>query len=195
MTAFALVELASVAAGIRAGDAMVKNSPVRDFYAGTIYPGRYLIYLGGPLADVEEAFQAGLDASGGSLLDALLLPDPDPRLHPAIGGKRRAGAGPGEALGIIETHTAAAAVDAAERGLKGAGVDLRELRLAERLGGRAFCVFQGTVADVEEAVDLGVAGMPRPDFLLDHVVIAQIHEEMRENLDTASEFFEIFPTS
>ncbi len=192
-----------MAAGIRTGDAVVKHAPVRDFYAGTIYPGRYLLFLGGPLAEIEEALTAGIPAAGGALVDSLLLPDPDPRLHPAIGGHRRAGADAGEALGILETRTAASAVRAAEHGLKGSEVDLRELRLAERLGGHAFCIFQGPLAAVEEAVEVGAASvlampssMPNgTTMLLDHVVIPQIHPEMRENLDAGSEFFEIFPTS
>jgi microcompartment protein CcmL/EutN len=94
----------------------------------------------------------------------------------------------GEALGVIETRTVAATVGAADRGLKGAEVGLVEVRLADRLGGKAYCVFSGAVADVEAAVELGADELHSPDALVARVVIPDFHEEMIENLEAATEF-------
>jgi microcompartment protein CcmL/EutN len=79
-------------------------------------------------------------------------------------------------------------VGAADRGVKGADVGLVEIRLADRLGGKAYCVFSGDVADVEAAVDLAVADLQHPENLVAKVVIPQFAEEMLSNLEAAPEF-------
>ena len=59
--ALALVEFDSVAAGIRAADAMVKRAPIALLKSGTIHPGHYLVLIGGSVGSVTESFQAGCD--------------------------------------------------------------------------------------------------------------------------------------
>ena len=59
--AVGLLEFASIAAGIVAGDAMVKASPVGSIYAGTVHPGKYLVLVSGDTASVETALDAGCD--------------------------------------------------------------------------------------------------------------------------------------
>ena len=87
-----------------------------------------------------------------------------------------------------KTTTVAATLGAADRGLKGAEVDLVELKLADRLGGKAYCVFSGTVADVEAAVEIGVDHLDDPSTLVAQVVIPDFHDEMLANLEAATEF-------
>lgn len=183
--AVGLLELESIALGIQAGDAMVKRAPVEVTYAGTVHPGKYVVLVGGEVADVEEALAAGREVASTALVDEIFLPDVHPRVVAALGGLRR-GAG-GEALGVVETRTVAAIVGAADRGVKGARVDLREIRLADGLGGKAYCLFQGVVADVEAAVELAVAGLARPELLVARVVIPRFHDEMLTNLEAAPE--------
>jgi microcompartment protein CcmL/EutN len=185
--AIALLELDSIAVGLRAGDAMVKRAPVAVAYAGSIHPGHYLILIGGDVACVDEAYRAGLDAGAERLLDRLILPAVHPDIVQAILGRRRRPRG--EALGMVETATAAAAVAAADSGLKGAEVGLVELRLADRLGGKGYCAFSGPLAEVEAAVELGVDAIEPPDALVAEVVIPQFHEEMLANLEAAPEFW------
>ena len=48
--ALALLEFSSIAAGIFAGDAMVKRAKLAVIHAGTVQPGRYLILIGGSVA-------------------------------------------------------------------------------------------------------------------------------------------------
>ena len=149
--AIALLEFDSIAIGISAGDAMVKRAPVDVTYAGTVHPGKYLVLVGGDVACVEESYAAGLAVGDGALVDRIILPSAHPDLVRTLRGMH--GRVTGEALGIVETRTVAATIGSADRGLKGAEVDLVELRLADRLGGKAYCIFSGTVADVEAAVD------------------------------------------
>ena len=175
--AVGVLEFSSVAKGIEAGDAMVKRAPLDVIRAGTVHPGKYLVLVGGLTADVEEAVEAGREVGGTSLVDVVFLPDVHPDVVASIGGTRRDDAG--EALGVIETPTVAATIDAADAGVKGARVTIRDLRLADDLGGKGYVLFGGEVAEVEAAVDCGVE---RVGADATHVVIARLHEEMRENL-------------
>jgi microcompartment protein CcmL/EutN len=84
----------------------------------------------------------------------------------------------------------AATIQAADAGVKGAEVTLREIRLADGLGGKAFCLFQGEVQDVEAAVEISIDFLPDPGVLVNQVVIPQLHEEMGDNLLTSSYFAE-----
>ena len=184
--AIGLLELSSIAVGIRAGDAMVKRSPVEVLYAGTVHPGKYLVLVGGEVAHVEEALPAGREAGAGALLDEILLPDVHPRVVAALTGRRLTGGA--EALGVVETSSVAAILGAADRGVKGAQVELTELRVADDLGGKAYCLFDGPLAEVEAAVEQAVGGLARPELLVAQVVIPRLHEEMAENLEAAAEF-------
>ena len=184
--AIALLEFSSIAVGVHAGDAMVKRAPVDVTYAGTVHPGKYLVLVGGDVACVEESYQAGLDVGRQALIDQIFLPAAHPEVVRILRGMR--GRVTGEALGIVETSTVAATLGAADRGLKGAEVDLVELRLADRLGGKAYCMFSGTVADVEAAVELAVGHLPDPETLIAQVVIPDFHDEMLANLEASTEF-------
>jgi microcompartment protein CcmL/EutN len=186
-SAIALLEFGSIAFGIRAGDAMVKRAPVEIAYAGTVHPGNYLVLVAGDLACVDEAFQAGLETGNDTLLDQLFLPAVHPEVVRALLGWRHPGSG--EALGIVETRTVAATIGAADCGLKGADVSLVEIRLADRIGGKGYCVFSGPLAEVEAAVETAVDRLVSPETLIAHVVIPQFHDEMLANIEASSEFW------
>lgn len=193
--ALALVELASVAIGIETGDAMVKRAPVDVVRAGTIQPGKYLVLVAGAVADVEEALAAGIEAGASSLVDTVFLPNVHDQVIAALRGSRRAGAG--AALGVVETATVAATIEAADAGVKGARVELLELRLGDGLGGKGYLLFDGSVSDVEAAVAAAVARIWDPVSDAGSVpgarapiarVIPQLHREMRAELEAAPRF-------
>jgi microcompartment protein CcmL/EutN len=183
--ALALLELDSIAAGIEAGDAMAKRAPIDVIRAGTVHPGRYLVLVGGAVADVEEAIEAGRDVAAQAVLDVVLLPNVHPDVVAAIRGRRQEAVG--EALGIIETATVAAVIEAADAGVKGANVRLLELRLADDLGGKGYLLFDGLVADVEAAVEIGSRRIARTPYLRQRV-ISQLHGEMAANLAADARF-------
>jgi len=186
--ALALLEFSSLAAGIEAGDAMVKRAPVEQLLTGTIQPGYYLALVIGEVADVDEAVAAGLLASGAYLRDQLLLPNVHPGVVAALRGARATGTA--EALGVIETTTVAAAIRAADAGLKGAEVALNQLRLGDGLGGKGLTLFVGLVSDVEAAVAIGSEAVGVQ--LLRRAVIARLHGEMWANVDGSGRFGDHF---
>jgi microcompartment protein CcmL/EutN len=186
--ALALLEFNSIAAGIEAGDAMVKRAPVERILTGTIQPGYYLALVTGEVADVTEAYDAGLLAGGDSLRDRLLLPNAHPGVVAALRGERATAAA--EALGIVETTTVAAGILAADAGLKGADVWLNQLRLGDGLGGKGLALFGGRVTDVEAAVAIG--GDAAGGHVVRRTVIAQLHGEMWANVNASGRFGDHF---
>ena len=155
--ALALIEFDSIAAGIEAGDAMAKKAPIARIVAGTVHNGKYLVLVAGEVADVEESLAAGLAVGAGAVLDTVYLPGVHPHVADALAGGRRGR--PVDALGVVETRTAAAAIAAADAGLKGAAVNLLEVRLADGLGGHGLVFFDGLVADIEAAVEIAVGAI------------------------------------
>lgn len=191
--ALALVEFASIAQGMLAADAMVKRATVRLIHAGTVQPGRYLVLLGGPVAEVEEALAAGQEAGPDALNDTVWLPG----VHPAVLATIHAAGQPppsikrpadADALGIVETRTAPAAIHAADVAVKGASITLLSIRLADGLGGKGLVLLVGAVSDVEAALELvreRVSGVA----LQRTVVIPQLHADMLANIFGNTRFF------
>lgn len=184
--ALALVEFGSIAAGIQAADAMVKRAPINVIKTGTVQPGKYLVLIGGMVADVEESLAAGREVGATAVVDYILLPQVHPEVVKAVGGGRVPEVI--DSLGVIETTTVAASIHAADAGIKGAEVRLVEVRLADGLGGKGIVLFSGLVADVEAAIEIGVGVLERPELLVRQVVIPQLHSEMWDNVAEATRF-------
>lgn len=178
----AVLELDSIAVGIITGDAMVKASPVGSIYAGTVHPGRYVIVVSGDTASVEVAVEAGTGVAAGALSDAVFIPDVDPLVVAAMISNAELADCEGDALGVVETSTIAAVIDAADAGVKAAAVTLPAVRLADGLGGKGYALFSGEIAEVEAAVDAAVVSAAREGTTVHHVIIPRLHAEMRDNL-------------
>ena len=184
--AIALVEFESVATGTTAGDAMVKTAPIDLIHAGTIHRGKYLVLVGGSVASVTESLVAGLRVGAGAVLDHVLLPHVHDEVHDAVFGKRRDD--PYDALGIIETETVAATVRAADAGVKGAQVHVKEIRLGDGLGGKGLVLLTGMVADVEAALEIGTGVIADRPGGLWTTVIPALHEAMVRQTGESTRF-------
>jgi len=164
---------------------MVKRAVLDVVHAGTVQPGRFLVLIGGSVAEVEEALKAGKESAPDALTDSVFLPGVDPAVVRALSGARLSGND--DAMGIIETLNVPAAIQAADKGVKGAEVQLLEIRLADGLGGKGLVFFGGLVSNVEAAVELAVAAIPA-NQLVRQVVIPQIHEDIAKRLQTNTRF-------
>lgn len=178
----ALVEFASVAVGIAAGDAMVKAAPLGSIYAGTVHPGKYLVLVSGDTASVEESLGVGVGIGGSDVLATVFLPDIHPAVTGAIAGSEPGAWLDGEALGIVEAPVVAAVVDAADAGVKAARVELSAIRLADGLGGKGYVLFSGSVADVEAAVAAAAERADGHGVAVTARIVSQLHDEMAANL-------------
>lgn len=171
------LELRSLARGVVCADAMVKTAPVRLGLLAPVSGGRLLVAVDGEVAPVEAALARGVATAAEELFDALFLADlhPDVPLALQPDGDRVVT----EALGLVETATAAAAVRAADAGLKAAKVRLVRLHLAYGISGKGFLQLTGEVADVEAGVEAAAAAVAEPQFLLGTEVIPSLHEDLR----------------
>jgi microcompartment protein CcmL/EutN len=174
------LETASIAKGIEAADAMLKQAAV-DLLMTTIVPrGKYLVMIGGAVADVESALRAGIERAGASVLDQFLIQNVHPQLPAAIKGKVKVESL--EAIGIIETKEVASAIFAGDAAAKAAAVTLIEAR--NQPGAKGMVVLTGDVGAVRAAVAAGVATIKKDGMLIAEVVIPRAHDDLLKSLTT-----------
>jgi microcompartment protein CcmL/EutN len=191
--ALAMLLLGEVPPGLRVLDALAKEAEVEVLQTGTIHCGRYLILFGGEVGPVERSWRRALDAAGSHVVDEVFLPQAEPRLAPAI----RAGVvrwpSPGDTLGVLQAATPPVLVRAVDAALKGALVDLVELRVGDGLGGNAIASLWGETHDVEAAIDLARASFGKSGVLgFSTAVIPRADPAVREALGSGSRFFKEF---
>ncbi len=184
--AIALVELSSIAAGTFAADRMVKKAVVQLLRAGTVHPGRYLILIGGGEAEVGLAHAAGIEAGGPQVLDDVFLPDAHPQVVAAIDDARRVAEY--DSLTVLETSTVAAILRATDAAVKGALVELLEMRLADDLGGKGVAVLTGERADVEAAVEIAGRALVGREGTICHAIISRIDEAVADKVAASTRF-------
>jgi microcompartment protein CcmL/EutN len=160
--AIGLIELSSIATGMLTLDAMVKQSPVAILRAHAVSPGKYLILVGGEVAEVDEAMQAGLERAEPFLIDRLFLPYAHECLLPLLKGKLSHD--PLDAMAIVETLTVASCLLAVDAAAKAAPVRPMEMHLANQLGGKGYFTFTGDQADVEAALEAAVTAAGQHGF-------------------------------
>ena len=188
--ALALLEIGDLPAGFAALDAIAKEAMVTVIAAGTLQHGHYLVAFAGEVLAVELSFAAGSGRAGAALVDAVLLPHAEPRLLPALRDGTVLFPAPGDALGVVQTGSSPTLVRAVDAALKGAQVELVELRLAEGLAGRALATLWGSQHDVEAALELATTafGRGRPAGC-STAVIANADPEVGRALRSGTRFF------
>src|ERR1035438_4906943 len=180
-TAIAVVEFTSIADGIYCTDALLKKAPIAMIKSGTVSHGRYLIVIGGSTASVDESLQEALATGQSSVLDHTFLPDVHEQVHAAVLGQHLPCEQ--EAVAILETETIAANVRAAEIAVKGTGVRLVELRLAEyEMSGKAISVYNGALHEVQAAMELAAAFLRGREEHVQLRIISRPHEALTRHL-------------
>lgn len=147
-----VAEYRTISQGAGVLDSMCKHANLVLLHADPICIGKYLICVGGDVADVKEAQKAAeADSGGPPLANRLLLhahphilayfarslPQPDPRP---------------DAIGIFEAQNASAGFASLDAALKHARVDLAKLWLGQLLGGKFCYVLGGSTSDIQSAL-------------------------------------------
>jgi len=175
-----LMEFNSIAKGIEVTDTLLKASEVELVFSSPICPGKYLIIIAGEVAAVRNSIDKGKKISDGFLVDVNVIPQVHDKVFPAIAGTTdivKMGA-----IGVIDAYSSVSAVVAADQAVKTAEVELVEIRLARALGGKAFVIITGEVADVRSAVQGGVEAIREEGLLLGTVVIPSPHPNLIRSL-------------
>jgi len=178
--AIAIVEFATVSAGIRAADTMAKTAQIELAESQVVCPGKYFIVAAGTLGAVSAAVESARALCEENHISSFILGNPHDSLLPAFYGKTRAEKI--RALGVFETFDAASALMAADTAVKTAVVELLELRLAVGMCGKSFVTLTGEVSAVEAAVSRAAAAASEAGMLLDYCVIANPDKKLERFL-------------
>jgi len=178
--AIGLVEFTSIARGIEAVDAMVKEADVRLLAARTACSGKYIGMVAGAVAAVKAAVEAGRERGRGHYVDHFVIPNVHPQVLQAAAG---ATVLPEKAaLGVVECFSLAAAINAADAAVKAAPVTLLEIRLGTGIGGKGFVTLVGETAAVTAAVAAGAAEATRRGLLVATAVIPAPYQVVLDKL-------------
>jgi len=180
MNSLGLIEMSSIAAGMHAADIMLKTAQVELILSRTICSGKYMVMIGGEVAEVQSAVDAAMSIVDYAVIDTFVIPNVHPDLFPALSG--HSDVKQLEALGIIESFSVASLIEGADAAAKAANVKIIEIRLAMALGGKAFCTLTGEVAAVTSAVESGAKVIGDKGLLVNKVVIAQPRPELMSEI-------------
>lgn len=201
----ALLELASIAAGLEVVDALLKQAEVDLLLCRAVSPGKYVVLFSGEVDAVSSSLRRAVEVGHDVLIDRLFIPNVEPTLLNLV---RRAVAGPSgtiavaddglgesagvaaggsgslalDALGIIETLSVASIIRAGDVASKLASLTLVSLELARGIGGKSYVTFTGQVSDVEAGATAGAADAEAAGLLVRRVVIPRPHEAMGDVL-------------
>jgi len=176
----AIVELATVSAGIKASDIMVKTAAIELAESRTVCPGKYIIVASGYLGAVTVAVEAAKIFCADKLISSFILGNPHEGVIEAFYDKKK----PEKirALGIFETQDVASAVMAADTAVKTAVVDIVEIRLAKGMCGKSYVSLTGEVSAVEAAIARAKAVTVESGMYLDSTIIARPDEKLEKFL-------------
>ena len=177
--ALGMIEFKTVASGITATDVMLKTADVEVVQANPVCPGKYLATIAGELSSVKAAIEAAEAYNSAMLIDKFVLGNPHESVRPAICGALEIHNK--NAIGILETFSAASAVVAADTAAKTALVELVEVRLAKGMCGKSYIILTGSVSSVNAAIEKAKAGVGDGMFL-DSSVIAGPDERLWESI-------------
>lgn len=187
--AIALIEYSSIATGILAGDEMLKKAPITVIKSGTVHNGKYLVLIGGSVASVEESYVKGLAVDPDNVIDSMILPDVHQQLHDSILGSRLECTE--ESLGIIEASSVSTMIKASDAGIKGADVNIVEIRLADDIGGKSFTIYNGSVEEVQAAVEIAKKAVTVPEHWVNETIIPNLHADMKVQIDQTTSFAKV----
>lgn len=177
--AVGMIELTSIAIGFQVQDAMLKAADVRLYMGRTICSGKYIAVVGGRVSAVRASVQAGLESAPDGVIDHMVIPNVSPQVFAALGQMvQLTNTGANPSLGVIETFSAASALEAADAAAKAANVTVFRVHVAMAMGGKGLVCMAGTVADCLAAVDAAAAIVRAKGLLVASVVIARPAPEL-----------------
>lgn len=174
------VEYQTVTAGIMASDAMVKGADIEIMEAQTVCPGKYIVLFSGKLSAVKAAAEIGVEKFSENVIDSFVLGNPEQSIFQAISATSEVKEV--EALGIIETFSAASIIVAADICAKTAQIKLIEIRLAKGMCGKCYVLLTGEFAAVEAAVEAACKNVSESGMLLSKAVIPNPDKKVWEKL-------------
>ena len=88
----------------------------------------------------------------------------------------------------METSSIAATIEASDAGIKGAHVNIVEIRMGDALGGKAFVMFNGKVEEVEAAIEIGMQAITNDAMWRNKTIIPSLNQELAKEIDESTRF-------
>ncbi len=180
--ALGMLELISIAGGVRTCDDTLKAASVTLLRASTVCPGKYMLLISGDIGSVHAALDAGEACAGHHLADRLELANVHPQLIPAINATTQVAPPSSAAIGVIEFYSISSAIVAADLAAKAANIELIEVKIGYAIGGKGVVVLTGEVGDVHSAVEAGCAAAKESGLFIHSVVIPRPDKRLFESL-------------
>lgn len=178
--AIGLLEYKSIAAGITAADQIVKSAEVDLLEAQTVCPGKYIVLFTGKLSAVKSAVEGGTRDFEEYIIDSFILGNPHSSIFKGMNGTTVIEEI--QALGILETYSAASILVAADLCAKTAVVEFVEIRIAKGMCGKSYLLITGEIAAVTESIEVAKKKTMESGMLLNHSVIANPDKKLWETL-------------
>lgn len=176
--AIGMIELSSIGIGFEVEDAMLKASLVRLLIARTICSGKYVVVVGGEVADVQSSVDAGLTICQEAVIDHMVIPNVHESVFPALSQSVPLSPNHIGAMGIVETFTVSCILEAADAAAKAADVTLFRIHLAMAVGGKGFMQVTGDVSAVKAAIEAAAHIAKQRGALVSRVVIPAPRPEL-----------------
>ncbi|QHQ61858.1 BMC domain-containing protein [Anaerocolumna sedimenticola] len=178
--AIGMVEYKTVSTGLLVADTMLKTAQVEIIEAQTVCPGKYIVLLRGDLSAINACIETARTRYSEHLIDSFILGNPHESIFAAIYGATQIEKI--NALGILETFSAASIIVAADEAAKTAQVELIELRIARGMCGKSYLLLTGEVAAVEAAIAKAKAAVGENAMLLDSAIIANPDDKLCKSI-------------
>ena len=166
-----IIELSSVAAGFQVEDTMLKAASIHLLLARTICSGKFLIVVSGDVTSIQSALHAGAASAGPSLIERRQIARVHSSVLAAVSQTVEIDTDQRRSIGIIETFSAASAIEAADMAVKSANIVLLRVHLAMALGGKGLVLMTGDVSSVQVAVAAAAKAVADDGMLVGHSVI------------------------
>ena len=191
-SAIAIIEFETIFEGIRIGDLMLKYAPVSMIRTGTISGGNFIVMIAGSVGSVEIAYNEGLRNSN-FVEDSLFIPDINKQVLNAINDTCQKI--DFESIAVLETKNVSSIIKCADIALKEADVRLIQMRLADNLGGKSFAIFNGSVENIQAAIQKAVTIFDNSDKLIGYSIIPRFDSEFATHLEKSTRFSNSLPQS
>jgi microcompartment protein CcmL/EutN len=173
-----VLEISSIAMGIKTMDEIVKMAPIRIIDAKTICPGKFVIVFTGDVASVDASLSKGKAISEGYLIDELFIPNLHPQIIPAMEGGVDCSIW--DAIGVLECFSTTASIEAGDIAAKTAQVLITEIRLETGLGGKSYVKMMGDIYEVEASMKAGKDYIRHKGLLCKDIIIAKPDPGIKE---------------
>jgi microcompartment protein CcmL/EutN len=176
--AIGMIEMTSIGLGYQAQDAMLKAADVDLVLGRTICSGKYINVVCGSVADVQASVNSGLEVIPDGVIDHIVIPNVHKSVFQALGQSVQLYTEKFGAVGVVETYSAASALEAADAAAKAADITLFRIHVAMAIGGKAFMCMAGSVSDCRTGVNTAAEVVREKGLLVSAVVIPGPSKEL-----------------